>query len=252
MIASDEKTEKAMEEEFEQEELKCTRAFVLVGGTMTTCTKNSKKKQAVIREKRTRKYEEVLQRCKQIPGGFEQKAMALQVFATLVLSFDSELTLHTETTMARLDRKVHAILHKTTRWRSQALTFTLLSRGHLLQPSQVVKYWGIRTVRRVLQGREDLRELVVYLIRQKKMKEESEDEAKGPVSVMLKHMEALGWTVNEQLVITRRHGTMMHLTKGEDQLFDHWLREDPEKDDLDKRPRDEKQKGLTRHSRNQH
>ena len=70
MIASDEKTEKAMEEEFEQEELKCTRAFVLVGGTMTTCTRNSKKKQAAIREKRVRKYEEVLERCKQIRGGF--------------------------------------------------------------------------------------------------------------------------------------------------------------------------------------
>ena len=123
-------------------------------------------------------------------------------------------------------RKVHAALYKTTRWRSQALTFTLLAKGHLLQPSQVVKYWGIKTVRRVLQVREDLRELVVYLIKQKMTKEENEDEATGPVSVMLKHMGALGWTMNQQLVITRRHGTMMHLTKGEDQLFDHWLRED--------------------------
>ena len=59
---------------------------------------------------------------------------------------------------------------------------------------------------------------MAYLIRQKKTKEENEDEAKGPVSVMMKHVGALGWTLNEQLVITRRHGTMMHLTKGEDQL----------------------------------
>ena len=50
MIASDVKTEKEMEREFEQEELKCTKAFVLVGGTMTTCTTSSKKKQAKIRE----------------------------------------------------------------------------------------------------------------------------------------------------------------------------------------------------------
>ena len=32
MIASDERTEKEMEREFEEEELRCTKAFVLVGG----------------------------------------------------------------------------------------------------------------------------------------------------------------------------------------------------------------------------
>ena len=104
MIASDEKTEKELEREFEEEELKCTKAFVLVGGTMTTCTASSRKKQAQIRDRRMEKYERVLERCKQIPGGFEQKAMALQVFATPVLTFDSELTLYTETTLTRLDR----------------------------------------------------------------------------------------------------------------------------------------------------
>ena len=59
MIASDEKTEKEMEKEFEEEELKCTKAFVLVGGTMTTCTTSSKKKQAQIRDRRMEKYESV-------------------------------------------------------------------------------------------------------------------------------------------------------------------------------------------------
>ena len=59
MIASDEKTEKEMEKELEEEELKCTKAFVLVGGTMTTCTTSSKKKQAQIRERRMEKYEGV-------------------------------------------------------------------------------------------------------------------------------------------------------------------------------------------------
>ena len=126
-----------------------------------------------------RKYEEVLERCKQILGGSEQKALAVQVFATPVLSFDSELNLHTETTLARLDRKVHAALYKTTRWRSQALTFTLLAKGHLLQPSQVVKYWSIKTVRRILQGREDLRELVVYHIWQKWRKKKTRTKRRG-------------------------------------------------------------------------
>ena len=48
----------------------------------------------------------------------------------------------------------------------------------------------------------------------------------GPVAMMLHHMKALGWTLSDRLAITKRHGTTMHLTKGEDQLFDHWLRED--------------------------
>ena len=48
----------------------------------------------------------------------------------------------------------------------------------------------------------------------------------GPVALMLHHMKALGWTLSDRLAITRRLGTTMHLTKGEDQLFDHLLRED--------------------------
>ena len=48
----------------------------------------------------------------------------------------------------------------------------------------------------------------------------------GPVALMLHHMKALGWTLSDRLAITKRHGTTMHLTTGEDQLFDHWLRED--------------------------
>ena len=212
MIASDEKTEKEMEK-FEQEELKCTKAFVLVGGTMTTCTTSSKKKQAKIREKRMEKYERVLERCKQIPGSFEQKAMAIQVFATPVLCFDSEVTLCTETTLTRLDRKVHAILFKATRWRAQALTFTLLARGHLIYPSQAVRYSNIKTVRRVLRQRTDLQEIVKELIRAKGDREERREEARGPISVLFQHVKSLGWTLSDQLVITRKYGTKMHLTK---------------------------------------
>ena len=152
--------------------------------------------------------------------------MALQVFATPVLSFDSELTLYTETTLTRLDRKVHAMLFKSTRWRSQALTFTLSARGHLIHPSQAVRYWGIRTIRRVLRQRTDLQEIVKELIRAKGDREERREEARGPVSVLFQHMKILGWSLSDQLVITRKYGTKMHLTKGEDQLFDHWLRED--------------------------
>ena len=193
---------------------------------MTTCTTRSKKKQAKIREKRMEKCERVLERCKQIPGGFEQKAMALQVFATPVLCFDSELTLYTETTLTRLDRKVHAILFKATRWRSQALTFTLLAQGLLIHPSQAVRYWSIKTVRRVLRQRTDLQEIVKELIRAKGDREERREEAREPISVLFQHVKILGWTLSDQLVITRKYGTKMHLTKGEDQLFDHWLRED--------------------------
>ena len=187
---------------------------------------SSKKKQAKIREKRMEKYERVLKRCKQIPGGFKQKAMAIQVLATPVLCFDSELTLYTETTLTRLDRKLHAILFKSTRWRSQALTFTLLARGHLIHPSQAVRYWSIKTVRRVLRQRTDLKEIVKELIRAKGDREERRKEAKGPISVLFQHVKILGWTLSDQLVITRKYGTKMHLTKGEGQLFDHWLRED--------------------------
>ena len=147
-------------------------------------------------------------------------AMAIQVFATPVLCFDSELTLYTETTLTRLDRRVHAILF------TQALTFTLLARGHLIHPSQAVRCWGIKTVRRVLRERADLQEIAKELIRAKGDREERREEAKGPISVLFQHVKIMGWTLSDQLVITRKYGTKMHLTKGEDQLFGHLLRED--------------------------
>ena len=81
-------------------------------------------------------------------------------------------------------------------------------------------------MRRVLQERTDLQEVVENLIRTKDIKEEQRGEAMGPDSVMRHHMKALVWTLSDRSAITRRHGTTMHLTKGEDQLFDHWLRED--------------------------
>ena len=152
--------------------------------------------------------------------------MAIQVFATPVLCFDSELTLYTETTLTRLDRKVHMILFKPTRWRSQALTFTLLARGHLIHPSQAVRYCGIKTVTRVVRQRTDLQEIVKEMIRAKGDRDERREEAKGPIFVLFQHVKILGWTLSDQLVISRKHGTKMHLIKGEDQLFDHWLRED--------------------------
>ena len=77
-----------------------------------------------------------------------------------------------------------------------------------------------------MQERTDLQEVVENLIRANEIKEEQREEAKGPISVLFQHMKILGWTLSDQLVITRKHGTKMHLTKGEDQLFDHWLRED--------------------------
>ena len=117
--------------------------------------------------------------------------------------FLRQLTLHTETTLTRADRKVHAILVKTTRWRSQALTFTLLSRGHLIHPSQAVKYYGIKTVRRVLRERTDLQEVVKNLMREKENKEEQRAESDGA---------SFSDTLSDRLVITRRHGTTMHLT----------------------------------------
>ena len=112
-------SDKELERQFEEEELKCTKTFVLVRRTMTTCTRSSRKKQAQIWDRRMEKFERALERCKQIPRSFEQKTMALQFFATPALTFNSGLTLHTETTLTRLDRKVHAMLFKSTRWRSQ-------------------------------------------------------------------------------------------------------------------------------------
>ena len=68
---------------------------------------------------------------------------------------------------------------------------------------------------------------------------------------MLQHMKALGWTLSDRLVITRRHGTTVHLTKGEDQLFDLAQRRF-EKSNLVHRCSSVKQSRPTRNCRNKH
>ena len=70
-----------------------------------------------------------------------------------------------------------------------------------------MRYCGIRTVRRVLRQRTDLQEIVKELIRTKEEKEEGREEARGPVSVLLQPMKMLGWSLSDQLVITRKYGT---------------------------------------------
>ena len=183
---------------------------------MTTCTVSSKKKQATIRGKLVENYEEMLERCWQIPGGFEQKAMAIQIFATPVLCFDSELTLHKETTLTRLDRKVHAILFKTTRWRSQALTFTLLARGHLIHPSQAVKYWGIKNCEKSIARKIRFSRGCQKPYQSKRNQGRATWRSDGAGFSDAPSHESFGVDLVRSL---GTRGTTMHLTKGEDQLF---------------------------------
>ena len=62
------------------------------------------------------------------------------------------------------------------------------------------------------------RVFVKNLISAKDIKEEQRGEAMRLVSVMPRHMKALDWTLSDRLAIKRRHGTTMHLTKGEDEI----------------------------------
>ena len=107
-------------------------------------------------------------------------------------------------------------------------------------------------MRRVLQERIDLQEVVKNLIRAKAIREEQCGEVMGPVALMLHHMKALGWTLSDRLAITRRLGTTMHLTKGEEQLFDHWLREDLRRTIWGQGRSSEEQRRSTRNCRNKH
>ena len=221
------KTEKVMERDFEQEELKCTKAFVLVGGTMTTCTVSSKKKQAAIRGKRVENNEKVLERNRQIPGGFEQKAMADPDLCdtSVVLRLRAHAS-HGDNSDETRQKSACDSLQNDEMEVSSADIHTAGKRAFDPSEPSCEILVNQKTVRRVLQERTDLQEVVENLVRAKEIKEEQRGEAMEPVSVMLHHMKVLVWILSDRLAITRRHGTTMHLTKGEDQLFDHWLRED--------------------------
>ena len=108
-------------------------------------------------------------------------------------------TLYTETTLTRLHRKVHAILFKATR---SVDVYTVSTRT----PDPSEPSCSIKTVRRVLRQRTDLQEIVKELIRAKGDTEERREEARGPISVLFQHVKILGWTLSDQLVITREYG----------------------------------------------
>ena len=177
-----------------------------------------------------------MERCKQISRGFEQQATAIQIFSTPVLCFDSELALHTETNLTRLDRKVHAILFKTTRWRFQTLTFTLLARGHQIHPSLAVNILGNQTYEKE------------YCVKEPICKEEQRAEEMGPVSVVLHHMKALGWTLLDRLV--SREDTEQRCTSRRERI--NCSTTGSERSDLVQGRSSEKQRRPTVNCRNQY
>ena len=154
MIASDEKTEKELEREFEEEELKCTKAFVLVGGTMTTCTASSRRSKHKFGTEEWKNTRGCWKGASRFQGngtsGFCDTSTDLRL-RTHALHGNNLDEARQES--ARDALQIHEM-------EISALTFTLLARGHLVHPGQAVRYCGIRTVRRVLRQRTDLQEIV--------------------------------------------------------------------------------------------
>ena len=64
------------------------------------------------------------------------------------------------------------------------MTFTLIPKDHLVQPSQSVKYRAVLTHRRVLRRRDDIREQWREIIYLRETNEAVAEEAFGPVTVL--------------------------------------------------------------------
>ena len=93
-----------------------------------------------------------------------------------------------------------------------------------MSPWQSVHYMAVRTTRRVVGRREDLQKVL-----EKWLSIEADgtaNESAGAASVLGQAMAAVGWKLETDLYITRENGGKLHLTEGEDGLFDLMFRAD--------------------------
>ena len=226
-LASNGRTEEEIEERFQDIGLECSKAIVLVGGNLSNGRETSRQARDKLAARRYDKMKEVLERIDKAPEFFEFRDALISRNASPVGYYGSELHIPSASVTQNLGGRVHRIVTAgRARWRARAATLTLPAHGHLVDPFQAQRYWALLTGRRALQRRPDIRRkwrLAVYLHQQEGGGEAG---AHGAVAVLLRIAEEIEWTIDEDLVITRRRGGKMSLVDGDDRLFAHLVGQD--------------------------
>ena len=161
-------------------------------------------------------------------------------------TFAKEYNLETETEYGKLSAKINRTLqNNVSKARNQAITLTISTRGHQIDPWQADRYHVVTMMRRMLQKREDLKEAIRKLIEEgeedrgetpmngkqlkmnKLVKHSNKfKEATGPLHTLNQICQDLGWSINKDFIITRENGGNISFLKGEDKIFTHLIRMD--------------------------
>ena len=139
--------------------MKARQAIVLVGDIVSdgTKTRDGDREKANLAAKRIKSFSGVIDRIGQLPFSYEDKASTMSTYATPALTFGSELYIPAEVKLRGLGKRAHHVLNaRKSSCKRNGVAFTLLTRGHRVNPWQSVRYMAIRTIRRVVGGREDL------------------------------------------------------------------------------------------------
>ena len=233
ILATSTSLEERLEKAFEEvgcKNLKAKQAIVLVGGVVSngTRTRLGEQEKKQLGGSRITKFAKIISRVAQLPFGYERKADAIACYATPVLTFGAELWLPSDSRLDGLSGRVHSVINTNQNsWKSKAVAFTLLTKGHQVQPWMALRWAAVRTMRRLLKRRPDLRRTLRELMALEEAGEAYNSAGAG--SILSRIATDIGWTIEADLSITRADGSRFHLVEGEDGLFDHILRADLKK-----------------------
>ncbi len=107
--------------------------------------------------------------------------------------------------------------------KAKEIVFTLFMQGHLVDPQQNAAYRSLVMLRRMLQQQPELVEPFarVWQLRQ----QQADDAAPGPVAVLAKVLQRLGWVWDEPLSFDRGARPRLQILGGDDKLWRHEIRD---------------------------
>ena len=130
-LATDKSTEKETEKVLMAfgSMVKCSGAFVVVGGVVSNGREDRKSTQerACLQNKRMESYRADLEKLIRIPLGFEEKAKVASMFSTPKMVYGTEVQQFKDMDLRRGAGSLHKVCWRgKCRWRSREMAFTLL------------------------------------------------------------------------------------------------------------------------------
>ena len=121
-------------------------------------SRGNKNRKSPVTGKRRTKVRQTLKLIERTPGAFDKREQMVGVYAMTKYTYACGVNMNTYSQDALMASSVHGVItNGKTRWRNRAVTLTYQVRGHLVEPWQATRYTAVRTLRRIMQKREQIK-----------------------------------------------------------------------------------------------